>query len=37
MVEIINEKEFHSKLPSIDKSMQVLNGFINYMEKAKLK
>lgn len=37
MVEIITEKEFHSILPSIDKSMQVLNGFINYMEKAKLK
>jgi four helix bundle protein len=37
MVEIITEKEFSTILPSFEKSMQVLNGFINYLEKAKLK
>jgi four helix bundle protein len=37
MVEILTEKEFNLILPSIEKAMQMLNGFINYMEKAKLK
>lgn len=37
MVEIISEEDFNLIIPSVEKSMQVLNGFINYMEKADLK
>ncbi len=37
MVEIISEDDFKAMLPSLEKSMQLLNGFINFMEKAKLK
>jgi four helix bundle protein len=37
MVEIISEDDFKAILPSLEKSMQLLNGFINYMEKSKLK
>jgi four helix bundle protein len=37
MVEIITEKEFNNIIPALEKSMQVLNGFINYNQKADLK
>jgi four helix bundle protein len=37
MVEIILEEEFDSIIPSLEKSLQVLNGFINYNQKADLK
>jgi four helix bundle protein len=37
MVEIISEQEFDEIIPSLEKALQVLNGFINYMEKANLK
>ena len=37
MVEIISEKDFNSIMISVEKSLKVLNGFINYMAKADLK
>ncbi|MBC7889157.1 MAG: four helix bundle protein [Ferruginibacter sp.] len=37
MVEIITEEEFNKIIPSFEKSLQVLNGFINYNQKADLK
>jgi hypothetical protein len=37
MVEIITEEEFNSIIPSLEKALQVLNGFINYNQKADLK
>ncbi len=37
MVEIISEKEFNNIIPALEKSLQVLNGFINYNQKAELK
>jgi four helix bundle protein len=37
MVEIISAEDFNSIAPSIEKTLQLLNGFINYMEKATLK
>jgi four helix bundle protein len=37
MVEIITDDEFNKIIPSLEKSMQVLNGFINYNQKADLK
>ncbi len=37
MVEIISETEFSNIIPSLEKSLQVLNGFINYNQKADLK
>lgn len=37
MVEIILEEEFTSIMSSVEKTLQVLNGFINYLEKAALK
>jgi four helix bundle protein len=33
-VEIITEKEFNTIIPTLEKSMQILNGFINYNQKA---
>ena len=37
MVEIITEGEFNKIIPSLEKALQVLNGFINYNQKADLK
>jgi four helix bundle protein len=37
MVEIITEQDFNSIIPSLEKALQVLNGFINYNQKADLK
>jgi four helix bundle protein len=37
IVEIITDDEFNKIIPSLEKSMQVLNGFINYNQKADLK
>ena len=37
MVEIISEEEFNIIIPALEKSLQVLNGFINYNQKADLK
>ena len=37
MVEIITEDEFNKIIPSLEKALQVLNGFINYNQKADLK
>ena len=37
MVEIITEEDFNRIMPAVEKALQVLNGFINYMEKAALK
>ncbi len=37
MVEIISEEEFNKIIPFLEKSLQVLNGFINYNQKADLK
>ncbi len=37
MVEIITEKEFNNIVPALEKSLQVLNGFINYNQKTDLK
>ena len=37
MVEIIKQEEFDNIIPSLEKSLQVLNGFINYNQKADLK
>lgn len=37
MVEIISEEQFNMIIPSLEKTMQVLNGFINYNQKADLK
>ena len=37
MVEIISEEDFNLVCGSIEKALQILNGFINYMEKANLK
>ena len=37
MVEIITEEEFNKIIPSLEKSLQILNGFINYNQKADLK
>ncbi len=37
MVKIISENEFDSVILSLEKSLQVLNGFINYNQKADLK
>ncbi len=37
MVEIINEQKFNSLIPVIDDSIKLLNGLINYTEKAALK
>jgi four helix bundle protein len=37
MVEIITEAEFNNIIPALEKALQVLNGFINYNQKADLK
>ncbi len=37
MVEIITEEEFIKINALIEKTLQLLNGFINYNQKAKLK
>ena len=37
MVEIISEDEFNKTIPALEKALQVLNGFINYNQKADLK
>ncbi|HYK56716.1 MAG TPA: four helix bundle protein [Flavisolibacter sp.] len=37
MVEIINEKEFQRFIPLLDDTIRLLNGLINYTEKAALK
>ena len=37
MVEIITKEEFNKIIPALEKSLQVLNGFINYNQKADLK
>lgn len=37
MVEIITEEEFIKISPLIEKVLQLLNGFINYNQKAELK
>ena len=37
LVEIINEEQFNKIVPFFEKSLQVLNGFINYNQKADLK
>ena len=37
MVEIISEEEFNKIIPALEKALQVLNGFINYNQKADLK
>ena len=37
MVEIITEAEFDSISATLEKSLKVLNGFINYNQKADLK
>lgn len=37
MVDIITEREFNDIIPALEKSLQVLNGFINYNQKADLK
>ncbi|HNU88757.1 MAG TPA: four helix bundle protein [Ferruginibacter sp.] len=37
MVKIISEDEFGSVILSLEKSLKVLNGFINYNQKADLK
>ena len=37
MVEIITEEEFNNIIPTLEKTLQVLNGFINYNQKADLK
>lgn len=37
MVEIITEEEFNAIIPVLEKALQVLNGFINYNQKADLK
>ena len=37
MIEIITEKEFNTIISTLEKSLQILNGFINYNQKADLK
>ncbi|MBS1510606.1 MAG: four helix bundle protein [Bacteroidetes bacterium] len=37
MVEIITVDDFSAIIPAVEKSLQVLNGFINYNQKADLK
>ena len=37
MVEIITEEEFNKIIPALEKALQVVNGFINYNQKADLK
>ena len=37
LVEIITEDEFNKIIPALEKALQVLNGFINYNQKADLK
>lgn len=37
MTKIITEEEFNTVIPSLEKTLQVLNGFINYNQKADLK
>ena len=37
IVEIITEEEFNKIIPALEKTLQVLNGFINYNQKADLK
>jgi four helix bundle protein len=37
MVDIITEEEFNNIIPALEKSLQILNGFINYNQKAELK
>lgn len=37
MTKIITEDEFNNVLPYLEKALQVLNGFINYNQKAALK
>jgi four helix bundle protein len=37
MVEIISEMDFNEIIPKSEKALQVLNGFINYNQKAELK
>lgn len=37
MLQIITETEFKTTIQSLEKSLQVLNGFINYNQKADLK
>jgi four helix bundle protein len=37
MVKIISEEDFNKIILSLEKTLQVLNGFINYNQKADLK
>jgi len=37
MVNIIDENEFNEIIPTLEKSLQVLNGLINYYQKGDLK
>jgi four helix bundle protein len=37
MVEIIDQQKFQSLIPLLDNTFKLLNGLINYMEKADLK
>lgn len=37
MVDIINDEQFNKLVPLIDEVIKLLNGLINYMEKAPLK
>ena len=37
MVGIINEEEFNNLNPLVEKNLQILNGLINYHQKADLK
>jgi four helix bundle protein len=36
-IEIINEEDFNKISPTIEKCLRLLNGFINYNQKAELK
>ena len=37
MIEVITEKEFNTIISTLERSLQILNGFINYNQKADLK
>jgi len=37
MIEMISTEDFNNIAPLIEKTLQLLNGFISYMEKANLK
>jgi len=37
MVEIISNEEFNNVMPYIEKTLKILNGFINYNQRADLK